>query len=365
MGLLSSLGSLSQTWEKLLRGESGIDIHQPFPEFSPLPLGLIGAKPIDLSHLTEIVVRAAIEDAGLTTPIPDCGVVIGSSRACQGSWEKLLTPGRGGGVDWLETLPNRGALVAAHLLETTAPVLAPMAACATGIWAIARAKTLIEQGYCSRCVVGGVEAPITPLTIAGFERLGALAKTGCYPFDKGREGLVLGEGGAVLVLESAELAVARGARIYGQLLGFGLTCDGYHVTTPEPTGKMAMGAIKSALHGSHLEFCDVCFIHTHGTGTKLGDNREDYIIKELFPFGVPVSSTKGATGHTLGASGAMGAVFSLLALQHQVLPPCVGLHKPEFKLNLVNKVVKCNIRTVLSWCFGFGGQNAVMALGNR
>ncbi len=362
MGLLSCLGSKSQTWERLLRGESGIDIHQPFPEFPSLPLGLIGAKPIDFSHLTEIVVRAAIEDAGLTTPIPDCGVVIGSSRACQGSWEKLLAhEPRGGG--WLETLPNRGALVAAHLLGTTAPVLAPMAACATGIWAIARAKTLIEQGYCSRCVAGGVEAPVTPLTIAGFERIGALAKTGCYPFDKYREGLVLGEGGAVLVLESAELAVSRGAPIYGQLLGFGLTCDGYHVTTPEPTGKMAMGAIKTALHRSHLKFCDVSLIHTHGTGTKLGDEREAYIIEELFPFGVPVSSTKGATGHTLGASGAMGAVFSLLALQHQVLPPCVGLHKPKFKLNLLNKVFQRNISTVLSWCFGFGGQNAVMALG--
>lgn len=364
MGLLCSLGDLSSSWQGLLAQKSGIRLHQPFPDFPPLPLGLLAEAPGELLSLTKLVVAAALEDAQLATPLPDCGVVIGSSRSCQANWELLATPPfeKRREINWLATLPNQASVTAARLIGSTGPVLAPMAACATGIWAIAQGFELIQQGRCERVIVGATEAPITPLTLAGFKQLGALAKTGCYPFDRAREGLVLGEGAAVLVLESAELAISRGAKIYGRVLGFGLSCDGHHVSAPESSGKMAIAAIYQCLKRSNLSVSNIDYIHAHGTSTKLNDAREARIIQALFPQ-VPVSSTKGATGHTLGASSAMGAVFCLMSLQEQQLPPCVGLQQPEFALNFVTGKDKFNLNTVLCLTFGFGGQNAVIAVG--
>jgi 3-oxoacyl-[acyl-carrier-protein] synthase II len=210
-----------------------------------------------------------------------------------------------------------------------------------------------------------VEAPITPLTLVGFAKMGALAHTGSYPFDRCREGLVLGEGAAVLVLESAHLARERSANVYGQLLGFGLTCDAYHVSAPELGGKTAIAAVKQCLERSHLSPTDIDYVHAHGTGTQLNDQNEALLIQWLFPQGVPVSSTKGATGHALGASGAIGAALCLKALKHQLLPPCVGLKEPAFELDLVKMPRQGNIRSVLCFSFGFGGQNAVLALANN
>lgn len=363
IGLLSSLGSLSSSWQKLLGGKSGIRYHQPFPELPTYPLGLIGDRPIQLNDLTQIVVKDAMLDAGLTPPLPDCGVVIGSSRGCQANWEDcLLNTQAQSHLDWLNILPHQGAVATARYLNTNAPVLAPMAACATGIWAIARGWELIQTGCCQRVIVGAVESPVTRLTLAGFAKMRALATTGCYPFDKNREGLVLGEGGAVLILETEKLAKQRKARIYGRILGFGLTCDAYHLSAPDPRGKMAIRAIKQCLERSQLNPSEIDYIHAHGTSTQLNDRLEAKIIKYLFPRELAVSSTKGATGHTLGASGAMGVALSLMALKYQQLPPCVGLFESEFDLNLVRETERENIEKVLCFSFGFGGQNAIIAL---
>jgi 3-oxoacyl-[acyl-carrier-protein] synthase II len=264
---------------------------------------------------------------------------------------------------WLDTLPNRAAIAAARQIGSTGPVLAPMAACATGIWAIAQGFELIQTGQCHRVITGAVEAPITPLTLAGFEKMGALARTGSYPFDRRREGLVLGEGAAVLVLESIHLARQRSAPVYGQLLGFGLTCDAYHVSAPDPKYQGAIAAVKQCLQHSNLSPADINYIHAHGTGTQLNDQSEAQLIRRLFAQGVPLSSTKGATGHTLGASGALGTAFCLMALKHQILPPCIGLKEPEFELDLVIAPHRCMIQHMLCFSFGFGGQNAVIALG--
>jgi 3-oxoacyl-[acyl-carrier-protein] synthase II len=166
-------------------------------------------------------------------------------------------------------------------------------------------------------------------------------------------------------LESANLARERSAPIYGQLLGFGLTCDAYHVSAPEPASKSALVAVRQCLERSHLSLSDINYIHAHGTGTQLNDQNEAQLIQCLFGQDVPVSSTKGATGHTLGASGALGAAFCLMALKHQILPPCVGLEKPEFGLDLVTASRQGEIGRVLCFSFGFGGQNAVMALGKN
>ncbi|MEH1850364.1 MAG: beta-ketoacyl-ACP synthase [Nostoc sp.] len=371
IGLVSALGgSLEDSWRNLIAGKSGIRLHQPFPELRPLPLGLIGQQPSELTALTQMVVASALQDAGLVAHAADCAVVIGSSRSYQASWEKLARqmhheaenfPVSSFG-NWLDTLPHINAIAAARQIGASGIVLAPMAACATGIWSIAQAAMLIQTGQCQQAIAGTVEAPITPLTLAGFQQMGALAKTGAYPFDLHREGLVLGEGAAVFVLESAEFAKQRQAKVYGEILGFGLTNDAYHSNSPEPKGKSAIAAIKQCLERSCLSPTDIDYIHAHGTATQLNDQMESMVIQRLFPQGVAVSSTKGSTGHTLGASGALGVAFSLMALKHQILPPSVGSKQPEFDLDIVTAARLSKIQQVLCLSFGFGGQNAAIAL---
>ncbi|PPJ62342.1 beta-ketoacyl-ACP synthase [Cuspidothrix issatschenkoi] len=368
IGLVSALGkSLKQSWQNLLIGNTGIQLHQPFPELGIIPLGLIGEQPAALSKLTEIIIASALQDAQLIPPLCDCAVVIGSSRSYQASCETMARNIHNQAPklnldNWLNTLPQMNAIAVARQIGSTAAVLAPMAACATGIWAISQATMLIQSGQYQRVITGAVEAPITPLTIAGFKQMGALAKTGAYPFDLHREGLVLGEGGAVFILESAELATQRQAKIYGEILGFGLTADAYHGTSPQPEGKSAITAIKQCLERSYIKPTDIDYIHTHGTATQINDSTESKIIQQLFPQTLALSSTKGSTGHTLGASGALGVAFSLMALQQQILPPCVGLQQPEFDLNFITSAQQSKIQQVLCCSFGFGGQNAVMAL---
>jgi 3-oxoacyl-[acyl-carrier-protein] synthase II len=207
-----------------------------------------------------------------------------------------------------------------------------------------------------------VEAPITPLTIAGFSQMGALATTGCYPFDLQREGLVLGEAGAVFVIETAELARSRGAKIYGEVLGFGLTNDAYHMCAMDLVGTAAQSAIYDCLNRSQLIPTDIDYVHAHGTSTPLNDRRESQLIQQIFPAGVPISSTKGATGHTLGASGAVGIGLCLQAILSQTLPPCVGLKHPEFDLDLVTTARSTRVNHLVCLSFGFGGQNCAIAI---
>ncbi len=386
ISLVSALGqNLADSWQQLLAGKSGIKICQPFPELEPRPLGLIDKQPAQLRLLTQHLVASALQDAGLVYPLPNCGVVIGSSRSHQAVWEEMMKKKwekskaeQGKEVvnsnpqspisdplspeNWLDTLPHMNAITAARQIGATGIVLAPMAACATAIWAIAQATYLIKSGQCHQIVTGAVEAAITPLTLTGFHKMGALAKTGAYPFDLRREGLVLGEGGAILILESAASAKQRQAKVYGKILGFGLTTDAYHANTPEPESKSAIASIKQCLQRSHLTPKDIDYIHAHGTATQINDQVESQLIQSLFSQQVAVSSTKGATGHTLGASGALGMAFSLMALQQQILPPCIGLQQPEFDLNLVREARETKVQRVLCFSFGFGGQNAVIAI---
>lgn len=375
IGLVSPLGeSLGDSWKQLMSGKSAIVLHQPFPDLKPMPLALIGKQPAQFKTLTELVVTLALEDARLVVPLPDCGVVIGSSRSYQASWEQLArqmyfrklasTQYQEQDLEhWLETLPHMSAIATARQIKASSAVLAPMAACATGIWAIAQAYELIKTGQCQRVIAGAVEAAITPLTLTGFKQMGVLAQTGAYPFDQDREGLVLGEGAAVFILESAQLAKRRSAPSYGRVLGCGLTSDAYHPNTPQPGSRSAIAAVKQCLNRSNLQSIDIDYIHAHGTATKLNDHNEAQVIGQIFPQGVPVSSTKGATGHTLGASGALGVAFCLKALQQQMLPPCVGLKQSQFDLDLVTVPRQSKIEQVLCFSFGFGGQNAVIALG--
>ncbi|WP_293127322.1 beta-ketoacyl-ACP synthase [Microcoleus sp. bin38.metabat.b11b12b14.051] len=382
IGVVSALGTLEKSWKRLLAGDSGIRQHQPFLEIEPLPLALVGKKPADLITLIRQVLADALQDANLTLPLPDCGIAIGSSRGFQGNLELLLRDGdmgRGGELRddrlpitdsqfpitnsrFVDFLPHMGAIAAARAIGSTGPVLAPMAACATGLQSIARAVDLIRTGQCQRAIAGAVEAPITPLTVAGFNRMGALANTGCYPFDEHREGFVLGEGGALFVLESTDLARRRGAKIYGLISGFGLTNDACHANAPELGGKSAIAAVNQCLKRSNLAAVDIDFIHAHGTATELNDRHEALLIQKLFGPSVAVSSTKGATGHTLGASGALGAAFCLMGIQSQMLPPGAGMKKPEFDLDFVRSARSTVVKNAVCLSFGFGGQNAAIVL---
>jgi 3-oxoacyl-[acyl-carrier-protein] synthase II len=365
IGFRSALGDLASTWQSLIEGRSAIKLVQPFADLPQLPLALIGSQPAQVLDLTQIVVAEAIRDAGLSLPLLDAGVTIGSSRSCQSEWERLLTsfPVNPAATNWLDTLPNSPAIETARYIGTRSAVLAPMAACATGIWSLAQAVGLIRSGVCERAIAGAVEAAITPLTIAGFRQMGALATTGCYPFDQHREGLVLGEAGAVFILETAELALARGARIYGEVLGFGLTNDADQMCAMDETGTAGANSIQQCLDRSQLKAIDIDYIHAHGTSTILNDRRESQLIGQIFPDGVAVSSTKGATGHSLGASGAIGIAICLQAIATQTLPPCVGCKEPEFDLDFVTSPRSKNVSAALCFSFGFGGQNAAIAIG--
>lgn len=368
IGLTSAIGeNLEASWQNLVALKTGIRLQQPFSELTARPLAMISKQPVELLSLTPLVVFSALQDAGLAPPLPDCGVVIGSSRAYQATWEKMAPSiyephTTQWGNNWLNSLPHMNAISVAQQIGATGIVLAPMAACATGLIAIIQAASLIQTGQCLRVIAGAVEAPITPMTINGFAQMGALAQTGAYPFDKHREGLALGEGGAVFILESAKLALQRNAKIYGKVLGFSSTADAYHPNSPEPQGKMAVAAIKQCLERSTLNPHDIDYIHAHGTATILNDEVESRIIKHVFTHHPYVSSTKGATGHTIGASGALGVAFSLLALKNQILPPCVGLRETDFDLNLVTSAHVSRIERAMCFSFGFGGTNAVIAL---
>ena len=368
IGLLSCLGSLQPTWSSILQGKSGIRSHCLFPELPAYPLGLIDVKPSKVDALTRKILLDTLSDAELIAPLPECGIVVGSSRGCQANWEELATQKRNSDSkiisNWLQTLPHQSAIACAQHLQTTAPVLSPMAACATGIWALARGYELIRSGRCDRVVAGAVEAPITPLTMAAFERMGALAKTGCYPFDRDREGLVLGEGGAMFVLETAELAQRRQAKIYGRIKGFGLTCDAHHISAPQTIKGSAAKAVKQALERGNLEPKNIDYIHAHGTSTILNDRHEAQLIQHIFTQNVAVSSTKGATGHTLGASGAIGTALTLMAFAHKSLPPCIGLRNLEFDLNIATQSREVPINNAMCFSFGFGGQNAAILISN-
>jgi 3-oxoacyl-[acyl-carrier-protein] synthase II len=372
LAVVSALGhDLDSTWQRLLAGETGVRLGQPFAALPAYPLGMIGREPAHLDGLTTTVLQAVLNDSGLgaslPVSLPDCAVVVGSSRGHQARWEQLTATANfsAGTLDtWLTSLPYRAGQLIAAEIGTTAAVLAPMAACATGLWTIVQGYELLQQGHYPQAIVGAIEIPITPLTLAGFRQLGALASQGAFPFDRHRDGFVLGEAAALLVLEPLDLAQARHAHIYGEILGFGLTADAEHLTAPGRHLHGAKAALVQCLNRSGWPARQIDFIHAHGTATRLNDAAEATLIQEFFPKGIAVSSTKGATGHTLGASGALGAIFSLMALDQQIIPPTWGLQCPEFDLDLVQHCARHQrVQTALCLSFGFGGQNAALALG--
>lgn len=396
LGVTTALGDRDQSWRRLVVGESALAMRQPFPQFPVYPLAMIGQFPVALESLVFQTAQAALADADLLSPAAQVqeplrtGVVVGSSRSFQGALERLcdLPLGEEAVADgaeflgraFLRALPQQSAIATAQQFGIQGPVSAPMAACATGIWAIAQGILLLRSGQCDQVLVVTADSPITPLCLAGFGRLKALARDGVFPFDCDRQGLALGEGAAAFVLETESHAAQRQIKPYGRILGLGLTADATHMTAPDESISGVSRALQQCLlfreagrrspssspSASSPERPKIGYIHAHGTATRRNDIQEAAVIQRYFPEGVPVSSTKGATGHTLGASGGLGVAWSLLALRHQQLPPCTGLRRADFDLDFV-RAGRTQLRTpleaVLCLAFGFGGQNTAIALG--
>ena len=244
-------------------------------------------------------------------------------------------------------------------------------ACASGSNSIGDAFRVIQNGDVDVMIAGGTEAAITEMTLAGFSNMTALStntdpQTASRPFDKNRDGFVIAEGAGILVLEELEHALARGAKIYGEIIGYGATGDAHHITTPAPNGEGGGRAMKLALKDAGLAPKDIDYINAHGTSTYYNDLYETMAIKEVFgehAYKLAVSSTKSMTGHPLGAAGAMEAVFSVLAIKDGIAPPTMNYQTPDEGLDLnyvPNEAQEMNIDVALSNSLGFGGHNATL-----
>ncbi|MEP6955662.1 MAG: beta-ketoacyl-[acyl-carrier-protein] synthase family protein [Chthoniobacterales bacterium] len=259
--------------------------------------------------------------------------------------------------------PQKPVVDAQAALGIEAPCLVIANACASGTNAIGHAFDCVRSGRYQRVLSGGYDA-LSELVFVGFDSLQAATPDKCRPFDRGRTGLALGEGAAILALENYEAAVARGADILGEVVGYGLSTDNHHLTQPNPSGSGARQAMEHALASARMDASEIDYINAHGTATPFNDAAEGKAIGELFGR-VPVSSTKGMMGHSLGAAGAIEAVICLLALRDQLLPPNINFREPDPTVDLdivANTARPATLRTVLSNSFGFGGTNASVIL---
>jgi len=274
-----------------------------------------------------------------------------------------------------EIIPNMGAAWVSMELGTRGPLSSQCTACAASNMSIGDGMDAIRLGRAEVMFCGGTEAPVTEVGIAGFSAMRALSRRNddperaSRPFDAGRDGFVMGEGGVILVLEELEHAKARGGMIYGELIGYGVSSDANHITEPDPVGTNPARALKMAFDDAGIGPEEIDYINAHATSTPIGDAAETRMIKlalgEEVALKVPISSTKGATGHCLGAAGAVEAIFSLLAIRDGVLPPTINLEEtdPACDLDYIpNEARRADVRTTVSNSFGFGGHNASIVL---
>jgi 3-oxoacyl-[acyl-carrier-protein] synthase II len=252
--------------------------------------------------------------------------------------------------------------------------MAVVTACASGTNAIGESAEVIRRGHADVIIAGGTEAAIIPIAMAGLASMGALTKRNndpehaSRPFDRTRDGFLMGEGASVLVLESLEHALGRNARILGELVGYGCTNDAFHISAPAENGAGAALCMRQALDRAGLEIDDIDYINAHGTSTPLNDKSETAAIKTVFgeqAYGIPVSSTKSMTGHLLGAAGALEAILSILVIQDGVIPPTINYQYPDPECDLdyvPNTSRRAQVDCVMSNSFGFGGHNATIIL---
>lgn len=398
MGTVTPIGNtLEQFWDGLLAGRSGA---APITRFDATgydttfacevkdfdAVALLGRKQVNRTDLFAqfaiVATDQAMADAGLSAENVDperTGVVYGSGIG--GMWtyhnqqRELFETNNPGRISPFFIPMLIADIAAGHIsmkYNLKGPNYATTSACATSSHAIADAFMLIQRGDADTMVTGGSEAVVTPMAIAGFNAMKALStrndspETASCPFDVRRDGFVLGEGAGSLVLETLERAQQRGARIYGEIVGVGMTGDAYHLTAPAPGGEGACRSMRQAVRDAGLEVTDVDYINVHGTSTPLGDIAEITAIKSLFgehAKKLMISATKSMTGHLLGAAGAVEAIATLLTLDRGVVHPTINnvTPDPEADIDFVpNTARKADVRVALSNTFGFGGHNATI-----
>jgi 3-oxoacyl-[acyl-carrier-protein] synthase II len=384
------------TWAALIAGRSGVDYITRFDttgfetKIAAEVKGFDPGQYLDRKDLrrmdsfTHFAIAAAVQaltDAGLTITPENCdqiGVVVGSGiggiETLSAQFKVLHERGPSRLSPFLSTmmLANMAAGQIAILTGLRGPNFCTVSACASGAHAIGEAFHIIRRGEAVAMLAGGSEAPIVPIGIGTFNSMRALStrndppQKASRPFDALRDGFVVGEGAGMLVLEDADHARARGARIYAELAGYAATADAFHVTAPPEGGAGAALAMRRALAVAGLQPAEIDYINAHGTSTPLNDRAETEAIKAVFgehAYRLAVSSTKSMTGHLLGAAGAVEAVFTVLTLVHGIIPPTINLEQPDPACDLdyvPNVARRATVRAALSNSFGFGGQNACL-----
>ena len=398
IGATSPLGGTApESWKALLAGESGISsLEQDWVETYDLPVKFAGQAKVQGKDVLErvewkrldpssqfalISAREAWADAGSPDVDPlrvgvDYSTGIGGLWTLLDAWDTLKEKGprRVLPMTIPMLMPNAASAAISMSIPSRAYARTDVSACASSTEAIANAYDHMQQGLADVVIAGGTEAVIHPMPIASFAAMQALSKrndspaTASRPFDSTRDGFVLGEGAATLVLETEEHALARGARIYAELAGGAVTSDSYHITAPDPEGSAAARAMLAALDQAGAVPSDVDHINAHATSTPVGDIAEYRSLLRVFGDhlpNIPVSATKAATGHLLGGTGALEAIFTILALHDRMAPPTINLtaQDPEIPLDVVRtaRPLRDGPLLAISNSFGFGGHNAVVA----
>lgn len=393
MGAITPVGNDVETmWANMLAGVNGVEKITAF-DTSDLKVHLAGTvknfepeKYIEKRELRKLDIycqyaiaaaQQAVDDSGILGNIDEerFGVYIGTGIGGLHSFVNNVTALNEGGPRKVSPffipmmIGNIATGNVAIRFNAKGVSLSVMSACATGTHSIGEAFHAIKEGYADAIIAGGTESVIAPLTIAGFQNMKALStnedpETASRPFDKNRDGFVMGEGAGMLVLEEYEHAKARGAKIYAEFAGYGNTCDAHHVTAPDPEGAGLARAIKIAMAEAGTTDDDQLYINAHGTSTHLNDLTETMAFKSALgekAYDANISSTKSMTGHMLGATGAIEAIVSVLTLRDGMIPPTIHLNEQDEELDLnytPNKAVKRDVTVAASTNLGFGGHDA-------
>ena len=397
VGMITPLGvSTDESWDGLIAGRPGIKKITQF-DASAFPTQIagevVGFNPEDFIELKEIkkmdrfihfalaAATLAMKDSGLKITAENAGrtgVIVGSGMGGLHAIEHYHSV-------YLEKGPRRISPFFIPMLIVNlasgqisirfgakGPNSAPATACATGSHSIGDAFKIIQRGDADAMIAGGTEAVITPLGIGGFNAMKALStrnhepERASRPFDIDRDGFIMGEGAGILVLERLESAAERGARIYAEVVGYGMTADAYHITSPSPGGEGAARCMELALKDAGIHPSDINYINAHGTSTRYGDELETIAIKTVFrehAYKLSISSTKSMTGHLLGAAGGVEAVITILCMHHDNVPPTINLDNPDPECDLdyiPHKARKISVNYALTNSFGFGGTNACL-----
>lgn len=327
------------------------------------------------THFAVAAAQMALDDCGNVPDVAPAriGVQLGTGIGGVGTLETQVGvlaargPGRVSPFTIPMVMPNAGAAAVSLRYGFQGPSETLTTACAAGTHSVSAGARMVADGRCDVVLAGGAESSMTPTTVAAFTVMTALSKTGLSrPFDVGRDGFCIAEGAAVLVLEERSAALARGARIYGEVLGAASTCDAHHITAPSPGGAGAAACMRLALDDAELQSSDVRAVNAHGTSTPLNDAAEAAAVTTVFgPGAVPVSSIKGVTGHGLGAAGALEAASVLLSFVHRELPPTMGTTDvdPALEIDVVLAPRAWEPGPTISNSFGFGGHNGSLVLG--